>query len=112
MPTTDKLIIHLDPCVLEAQWSFLHRFLHPGSWEKDKRATLFAELSQAGTSSLAGFLKLRVKDFQGGGTANVHIPTRLVFGAVAYESDKTPLGFHPPDQSAPTPEHIGFDQSS
>jgi len=83
-------LIYLHPKVADNQWSFLHRFFHPGIRDKDGQYVLL------GTSvdiSHHSFLSATVLDFLNDKGHHIYIPHGLVCTVVEVGARKTPLGF-------------------
>ena len=83
--------IYLHPNVRDQRWSYLHRFLHPGSYQYDRQNMVFC-----GNLDLSHhiFLSARVKDWTGEQDAKiVLLPYSLVDAILEVASHKNQLGF-------------------
>lgn len=93
MPKTYYLIYLMDE-VEDAQWSHLHRFIHPGSRGQSGWKSFFCrDLDLSGQ-----LLSCLAKDYSGGGPKNLLIRYGLVATIVEVGSHNNPLGFVNPEQ--------------
>jgi hypothetical protein len=83
-------IIYLDPRVKNEQWSFLHRFLHQGILEHDKK---YAVVGFSLDISHHFFLLAKVRDFSKGKNKKIYIPYGLVSTMIELPGHKNRLGF-------------------
>lgn len=91
MSVSSYHFIYLNQDVREPRWSYLHRFLHPGSYRHDSQNMVFC-----GNLDLSHhvFLSARAKDWTGGqGAMTVLLPYNLVDAILEVVSHKNQLGF-------------------
>ena len=72
-------IIYLRPEVAGEQWSFIHRFFHPGILEHDKKCAFVAFSLH---TSHHTFLSATVREFPTGKNKTIHIPYSMVVAMV------------------------------
>jgi len=90
---TRSITIHfayLSPCVFEARWAHLHRFLHPGSRKHDNQALIVgADLDIAHHP----YLSIRARDWEGTGGRVLLLRHDLVDSILEIQSHTNQLGF-------------------
>lgn len=90
MPSRGISLVFLHPLVAENQWSFLHRFFHPGSRDKEKQ---YVFLGTSVDISHPVFLSAIVVDFSNNKGQRIFIPYSLVSAIVEREPRKIAVGF-------------------
>ena len=82
--------VYLSPDALEARWTHLHRFLHPGSREHDQQALIVgADLDIAHHP----YLSIRARDWEGTGGRILLLRHDLVDSILEIRSHTNQLGF-------------------
>jgi len=96
MEKKSTYIIYLHPSVADNQWSFLHRFFHPGIRDNDKK---YALVGYSLNTSHYALLSVTVCNFlKKGSNRRIHIPYNLVATMIEIPVHKNQLGFVDPEE--------------
>lgn len=91
MKASTTFIVYLNTSVICERYSYLHRFLHPGILEEDKKAAL---LCFSMDNSYHALLSLKVRDFSVGKNSMIHIPGAIVDAIIEIPAAQNKFGFH------------------